>query len=415
VSLRSTLASSSPGRRRLWRRSQALAGCVAVVAACAGCGETDAPAPAGSVLGGPVQMLVTAQSVDGMGNPVGVTAFYPPGAKAVTAVAVLGQLHGPQSLVMTWSRLTGQGPQILLTRRLTVTSYGRAYTTAVPAKPMAYGTYQVSVSVDGVTRTIEWGVYASRHTAAADFSQPTTPLTAGPAAALPQPPQPGPSKWCDSQHAITSMSGPSELELNIAAVCPVAGQNKVTRGTVLATMSRTQGVQLVGMLRMQPGGVLAGSFRFNVCGLAGGSDVPGARVDITTIVYYLGATRSFSFSTGLPAELLGPRVSISSSVAPGTPVTPGEKIRLRVTASEPDQLGTQVGIGNLKVYGADGLIKFVRFPRMQTGCQKGRGYRVVTFTYRVPDTAPKVIKISAVSSDLTGAKATAGISFPFAG
>ncbi len=410
-------ASTAPGRqpRRRW---QAVAGCaaVAVAVACAGCGETNPPPPVGSVVGGPIQILVTAPSVNSIGNPLGVTSFYRQTAHAVTAVAGLGRLNGPQPMVVTWYRLTSAGPQLLFSQHMTVTSYGRAYSTAMDRGAMAYGAYEVSASVAGVTRTIEWGVYKPRKTARTKAAVPATeavePVTPGPAGALPEPINR--TRPCQWQDVIATMPTPTDVDLNVSAYCPQSRQNGVTRGAVLATMSRTSGESLVGMMHTEPGGEIAGNFRFNVCALPSGSDVPGAKFGVTTIVYYQGLTKSFTFSAGLPSELLGPQVSISSSVPPGTQVHPGEKIKLRITATEPDRLGAQPGIRNIRVSGPSGLIKVKRYRRVDTGCERFRGDRVLVLTYRVPAVAPKVIKISATSSDFPGAKGSSEITFPFA-
>ncbi len=414
-----TQASRSPGRR-LRRRWRALAGCatVAVAVACAGCGETSPPPAVGSVVRGPIQILVTAPSVNAIGNPLGVTAFFRETAHAVTAVAGLGRLNGPQTMVMTWFRLTSAGPQLLFSQHMTVTSYGRAYSTAVDRGAMPYGAYEVSASVAGITRTVEWGIYKPRKTASASASAaaPATeavePVTPGPAAALPEPVNR--TRPCQWQDVIATMPTPTDVDLDVSAYCPQSRQNGVTRGVVLATMSRTNGESLVGAMHNEPGGEIAGNFRFNVCSLPSGSDVPGAKFAVTTIVYYQGMTRSFTFSAGLPGELLGPQVKISSSVPPGTQVHPGEKIKLRVTATEPDRLGAQPGIRNIRVSGPSGLIKIKRYRKVEVGCERFRGGRVLTLTYRVPAVAPKVIKISATSSDFPGAKGGAEITFPFA-
>jgi hypothetical protein len=393
-----------------------LAGCAAlsVTVACAGCGETNPPPPVGSVVRGPIQILVTAPSVNSIGNPLGVTSFYRPSAHAVTAVAALGRLNGPQTMVMTWLRLTSAGPQLLFSQQMTVTSYGRAYSTAVDRGAMPYGAYEVSATVAGVTRTIEWGVYKPRKKATAK-SLPTVavePVTPGPSGALPEPiNRTRPCMW---QDVILTMPTPTDVDLDISAYCPQSRHSGPTRGVVLATMSRVIGESLVGMMHNEPGGEIAGDFRFNVCALPSGSDVPGAKVDLTTIVYYQGLTRSFTLGAGLPGELLGPQVRISSSVPPGTQVHPGEKIKLRITATEPDRLGAQPGIRSIRVSGPSGLIKVNRYRKVETGCERFRGSRVLTVTYRVPAVAPKVIKISATSSDFPGAKGGAEITFPFA-
>jgi hypothetical protein len=229
-----------------------------------------------------------------------------------------------------------------------VTSYGRAYTTAVTRGTMPFGTYEVTASVAGVTRTTEWAVFGPGHTTAADYATTVAPFAAGHPVSMPRPRRI--DHLCDSQDTIAAMPTPNDMDLNVSVICPDTRANKVIRGAVLATMGRNLGLRLIGMMHTEPGGVIAGNFRFNVCSLPQGTDLPGARLGITTIVYYLGDTRDFTFVAGLPADLHGPDVAISSSVPAGTPVHPGEKIKLRVTATEPDRLGPQSGIGNVKVF-----------------------------------------------------------------
>jgi hypothetical protein len=410
---------ANPTGRRLRRRWQALAGCAAVAVACAGCGQTDPPPPVGSVVSGPIQILVTAPSINSIGNPVGVTSFYRPDAHSVTAVAALGQLSGPQTMVITWSQLTAAGPKPLFSQHLTVTSYGRAYSTAVDSGAMAYGAYEVSATVAGVTRTIEWGVYKSAKATvgtsakvAGPPDEAVEPLTPGTAAARPEPINR--TRTCQWQDVIATMPTPQDLHIDVSAYCPQSRANGPTRGTVLATMGTPNGQRLVGMMHNEQGGLIVGNFRFNVCSLPFGSDVPGAHIAETTIVYYQGTTRSFTFTAGLPGSLLGPQVSISSSVPPGTPVHPGEKIKLRITTTESDRTGAQPGIRNVRVSGPSGLIKVKRYRKVVSGCGTSRADRVLNLTYVVPASAPNVIKILVSSSVFRGATTSSAITFPFA-
>ncbi len=363
---------------------------------------------------GPIQILVMAPSVNSIGNPLGATSFYRSNTHSVTAIVALGRLVGPETMHMTWFRLTAAGPQTLFSRNMMVTSYGRAYSTAVDRGAMPYGAYEVTARVAGVTRTIEWGVYKPARQTKANAAPPgpVRPLTPGPAGALPE--LINRTRPCQWQEVISNMPTPTDVDLDVYAYCPQSGRHQVIRGTVLATMGKLNGQSVVGMMHTEPGGLIDGDFRFNVCALPSGSDVPGSRFGVTTIVYYQGSTRSFTFSAGLPGELLGPEVSISSSVPAGTQVRPGEKIKLRIIATEPDRLGAQAGIANIKVNGPDGQIKFKRYPRVRTGCEQLRAYRVLNLTYRVPSVAPKVIKIAAITSDFPGTKASAEVSFLFA-
>jgi hypothetical protein len=401
-------------------RRQALAGgaALAVAVACAGCGGTSPLPPAGTVVTGPIQLLVTSDSMTPGGGPVGVTSYYRGDTRKAVAVAVLGKLSGPAELVMTWSRLTAAGPQVLFSKDITVSSYGRAYSWAISRGTLPLGNYQVSASVAGVTRTAEWEVFAPLSKRPADYARTASPVIAGSSGALAQPPKP--ANACDRQQVIVSMQTTTKVDVNISAYCPVGGKNKATRGALLATMGHGNGTtRLIGTMHLGPGGIITGNFAFNVCSLPGGSDQPRQDIQLTTLVYYLGTSRDFTALYGIPADHSDPIVSIASSVPAGTAVHPGEKIRLKLVANEPAHLGPQTGIRDIRLDGPSGpgpsvRLKSTYYPRIAAGCNTARNHRSMTVTYTVPAVAPKVITLVATASDFPNHTATATVSFPFA-
>ena len=401
---------SRPGTRpRL--RWQTFVGCAVVALVCVACNGTSAPPPVGTPVTGAIQMLVTAKSVDQFGNPLRLTSYYPASASSATAVVLLGQLTGTQNLSVTWSRVTPTGPQVLFTKQVMATSYGRVDSTIDARGTLPVGTYEVSATVGGQTRTIEWAVYAPRgHSPAQVAGQ----LTAGPTVAHPQQPPPPASHLCAKAQIVAPMVSPTDVDVHVSAVCPETGENKVTRGIILGTMSKA-GVRLVGTMHMQPGGVIAGNFRFNVCTLPAGSNVPGARLALRAIVYYRGETRDFTYLAGLPADMSQPSIRMHASVPPGTQVHPGEKIVLTVNATESTRLGTQIGIRDIHVGGPVGWVTSAHFQRGAGGCGLARGNRTFKTTYTVPAAAPKVIKLVGATSDWPGNVATTSISYQFVG
>jgi hypothetical protein len=411
-----------------WRSLAAVSGAAAVALACAGCGGTAPPAPAGREVRGPILTLVTASGIDKYGEPVNVSQYFPeayrPGTgrrpnqwlpvRSVTAVAAAGRLAGPTPLVMTWSRLTPSGPQLLFSQHLTVTSFGLAYSTAKSAGTIPSGVYQVVASIGKVSRAFNWTVYPPGNTTMATFSRSQQPLTAGPSGAFPEP---GPlSEVCTGMlQSILSMPTVTNVHISLAAYCPQRRRDSPVRGIELASMNRDDGIQLVGRMHLQPDGMLTGNFILNLCKLPQTSDLPSAPLYLTSLIYFHGGIRSFPGYFMLPAVHAEPQVTVSSSVPPGTTVHPGERIILHVIATEPSTLGPQPGIRLLRLRGSSGRIAARRFRRSVTGCDSGRLRRMMTVLYTVPAGAPKVLKLTAIASNSPYGGNVLTISFPVSG
>lgn len=395
-------------RRQLAARWQVVAGVAAVVLICAGCGTTTAPAALGTRTHGPILNLVTARSLSG-GRPRGLTQYFAVKTRTVYAAAFLGDLHGATQLVMTWSRLTAKGLQVLFSKEVPVSSYGIAYTTGVTPGTLPLGTYQVSASVDGVTRSEYWTVFTPPHATADVFAKSAAPPRLGESGSFPQfiPKIP-----CDQVQNAASMPGTTDVRLVLSAFCPQDHRNGPTRGAVVATMNRNTGEWLVGSLHLLHTGMLTGSFSLNVCKLPGGSNRPGAVLYYTSIVYYRGVSRNFSGKYVLPPAHLAPVVIISSSVPADAVVYPGEKIVLHVTGAEPIAFGPEVPVRSVIVTGPGGkLVKQIRFGRAPRGCDVSRLRKTITATYTVPAGVRGTLTLTAQALGVPGHPGKATISF----
>jgi hypothetical protein len=419
---RQQATSARPYPRHRRRRSLTAVGCAAVALVSAGCGSTAPPPPAARAVKGTVLTLVTASSIGPYGQPKGISQYFPVEyrqvsrifqVRSVTAVALVGRLAHPTTLVMTWSRLTTTGAQLLFTRQMTVTSYGLAYSTAQTAGTLPFGIYRVVASIGASRRVVTWTIYTPAGTTTAEFIRSQKPLTPGPSGAFPEhPPLP---ELCSGIQSIVSMSSVDDVNINVAAYCPQTGTSGPVRGAELATMNRNDGLQLIGRLHLQPGGMLTGNFLLNVCKLPESSDLPGTSLYLSSIIYFHGGTRDFAGYFDLPADHSQPRVTITSSVPPGTAVHPGERIMLRITAIEAGGLGPQIGVRFLRLKGPEGRIASRSFGRPAPGCDNSRLRRQLAFVYRVPANAPKVLTLTAVASDTPSGGSTQTISFPVSG
>jgi hypothetical protein len=436
VVFRCRLAARPLTRRRLWLLAASGAAILAT-----GCSNLAPPPPLAKDVSGAVLTVVTAQGLDPTGLPVKVTPYFaagstdhgcPPAAavapavvttaarraklpcNSVLAVVLVGRLSGPTPLVMTWSRETPAGPQVLFSKRVMVTSGGTAYTTAVTSGTIPFGTYQVAASIGTSTRSTTWAVYAPGNTTAASFAGSQRPLTAGRSGAFPV--NASASELCSQPQSIESMPTTQDVRIDIAVYCPLTRDGGPVRGAELATMNRDNGLYLLGRLHLQRSGMLTGNFLLNVCKLPDASDLPGATMWLSSIVYYDHGTRNFAVMFGFPPEHSQPDVTITSSVPPGATVQPGQHIVLHVTGTEPTTLGAQEGVRYLGLTGPDGdHLRSENFAAAITPCDKSRLRRTMKVRYTVPASAQKVLTLTALASDTSSGGNTATITWRVGG
>jgi hypothetical protein len=397
------------------RRWQALAGIAALVAVCAGCGSagsTAAPPPLGRPTYGPILNMVTAVQMIG-GRPRGLTQYFAVKNRRVYAVAFLGDLHGATQMTMTWSRLTGHGLQPLFSKQVPVTSYGLAYTAGQTAGTLPVGTYQVSATVGGATRSVDWTVFTPAGTTGTNFAHTASTLRPGVSGSTPQS---IPKIPCQQVLSTVSMPSTTNVRVVLSAYCPQDRRTGPTRAALIATMDRNAGEWLVGTLHLQHDGMLTGSFSLDVCSLPGGTNRPGNSLFYSSVVYYNGLARNFSGSYVLPPAHLAPVVIIKSSVPAGARVHPGENIVLHVTAAEPATFGPEVAIRSIRITGPAGeVVKFRRFHKAPQGCDVAWLRRTIRVTYTVPAGAPKTLTLTASAIGAPSRTGTGTISFPVAG
>jgi len=401
---------------------------LAALAALAGCGsaaDTSAPPPLGRPAYGAILDMVTSQQLVN-GRPRGLIEDFPVKTRTVYTTVFLGDLHGATQMTMTWSRLTSDGLQELFSRQVPVTSYGLAFSAADTSGTLPLGTYQVTATVGGTTRSVEWGVYtpastaATAATAVADVAHMAGALRPGPSGLARQP---IPKIACQQVLTTISMPSTTTVRLDMSAYCPQDRRTGPTRGALIATMERQAGMWLIGSMHLAQSGLLTGSFALNVCKLPGGSNQPGQALYYSSVVYYNGQPRNFTGEYVLPAAHATPVVSFASTVPAGTTVHPGEKIILHVTAAEPARLGPEVAIRSIRISGPGGqVVKFRRFAKAPQGCDVAWLRRTISFTYTVPASTgpagtgpagtPKTVTLTASAVGAAARTGTATISFP---
>jgi hypothetical protein len=413
----SDLPQTAPARsarrvRRVAASWPVRAGIAVIALACAACGTTGAPPPLGKRTHGPILNVVTSQYLFGS-QPRGVSQYFAVRTRTIYASVLVGDLHGATQAVITWSRLTASGPRKLFSRELPVTNYGLAYLTAVTPGTIPVGTYQVSASVGGETRSVDWTVFTPPQTTAASLSRTAAPLRPGTSGSFPQQ---IPNVPCTQMNSAVSMQSTRDVRLILSAYCPQDSRNGPSRGVVIATMDRAAGEWLVGGLHLEHDGMLTGSFSLDLCKLPGGSDEPGGSLFYSSIIYYRGISRNFSGEFLLPPAHLAPAVTIRSSVPAGSAVRPGEKIVLHVTAAEPATFGPELAIGSITVTGPAGHVVTARKYRARPSrCDASRLRKTIRVTYTVPAAATGTVTLTAQSVGLPGPPGSASVSFPVRG
>lgn len=390
-------------------RWQVFAAVGALALVCTGCGSTSPPRPLGEPARGPILSVVTAQVLQD-GRPHGLTQYFAIKTRTVYGAVFLGDLHGATQLVMTWSKLTAHGLQVLFSKEVPVTSNGIAYTSAVTPGTLPTGTYNVSASVAGVTRSVYWSVFTPRGLTAAAFAKTAVPLRPGSSGSLPQL---VPKIACDQVQSSVSMPSTTDVRLVVSAYCPQDSSTGPTRGVLLATMDRGAGDWLVGRLGLQHTGMLTGTFNLDVCDLPGGSNQPGTALRYSSVIYYRGSAREFSGIYHLPPAHLPPVVFIGSSVPAGAQVYPGQKIVLHVSAAEPVSFGSELPVKSIIVTDSSGhIVKkqgFLRAKAERCGTQQFR--REIRLTYTVPAGVHGPLTLTATANGVPDQVGQATITF----
>lgn len=424
------------------RRWRAVLAVVALVAAALG-GASGRPIA--RTLKGSILAVFTTASLDAAGQPTDITQFFPPTQPQVTAVVVLGRIRGATDLVVTWSQRSADRWTTLFSVQIAVHDFDLATSTALSKGPLASGTYRVAASINHTSRSTVWVVVPpagpsgvpSTTTNPSTTAAATPPSTVGPttpdvfvAAADqtgPQSPdeEPGPTTvvappsppatGCLESTALAQMSNPNTVALFETFVCPKSPPGETNGRDELATMNGPFSV--VDRLTSTPYGawdLVGGLVDIDVCNLPGGSDLPGGRLTYKAVIDDPGAaTKEYIHRYVLPDDQAAPVLTGGSNPPHGTKVRPGQIIKVHITATEPSDLGPQVGIQDIQLLGPGGLVGSATYGNHPTACDKSRLAKTLNTTYTVPDNPPPIITLTAIAHDfVNNESATLSADFP---
>ena len=146
-------------------------------------------------------------------------------------------------------------------------------------------------------------------------------------------------------------------------------------------------------------------FDVQPCGLAGGSDLPGAELTVKFISETTAANTSSVLT--LQADKDKPTLTTTSQPANGTKVKPGDAIKVKMRASEEyndPRYNWQTGVKKIQL--TDESRNQIVPPHFEGAemrpCAEKQWKQTLEITYTVPPNPPPIIRLRAVAEDFAG-------------
>lgn len=428
-----------------------------------------APSPP-SEIKDPIISMVMASSIDDKGELVNPRFSFPQTEKQITAVVYLGNIKGSQ-LTVTWYQTSDEGDTKLFEHQIQVRSRERALSVAKnPGGLMSAGTYKVVATLDGQTKDTEFDIIPpkappkkttnnrqERHFEDSDglvqtISYDELPTeesqirkvanssrTKSAAPAQGQPPISGNSgsmspppkafggdgtSGCEVELLGWETAHPWDLIANVVEVyTEVECQDSHPGGGLVHLHANAGGAPLeIGTYYWEwvAHATNGAAFRVNPCEVAGGSDLPGAKLTVEAVAsasdgqFISKETKSLAITLG--DDTLAPRVNFVSKPEVNTKVKAGDKINLKVTAQERRIDGPwQTGVKVIQVTAKPGgLVKepWVNPSALPKPCGEKTWEKKYEATYTVPKNPRPIIRICAITEDYVGNESSACPEFP---
>ena len=331
---------------------------------------------------GPIVSMFMASSIDGKGRVLNPRFNFPQSEPQVTAIIQVAKTNS-SSLHVAWFKTSDDGDEKLFEHQIHVKTNDRAFSVGKnPGKALATGTYKVMVTLEGETREMDWAVMAQGSSAKNDraFSigdnsaqtYATGPFQMVMMTDSPEPtPNPAPtsvgSSDANGQTPIAGLSG-TLPSAPASTICLGGGEPPGCADEVVDTSApfvdayvfnpTDRSVDVNGAVvdptvwTGDPVGIALPheqqkDLPWNACDYSSGSDLPGAKFKFFA---ELGDGKYASTVVTLGDDTSLPIVKVVSTPARGTKVKTGDKINLKVTASETRGGGSwQTGIKVIQV------------------------------------------------------------------
>ena len=382
---------------------------------CAGCASHPAvtvinstPVPFLPFHSGALLGVVTAAAIDRHARPLKVSTAFAETAKQIVAVAFVGKVPSGSQVTIAWEAYDPVGGvREMFAQRVRVSSFQRAYSTAVAKGRLTLGSYRVHVTLGDQEIETPFNV--------AELVR-GRPAPTGP----PDDPAPGASGAEDADLCVPQCNDqPSASVGPCASVTSVYGEGMgpVVDAHIFADPSQCRGgVTLAATVRGPFKVVLTnvGGYIDNTidpCDLPGGNDEPGTVVQLEG---YAAGHESEAKHGEVTLIDINPFPLIEGSSQPqtGTKVKPGDTIHFRVSAVEvPATTGVRSLTATTNFYSR--LVQ----DKIDTAkpCTMSKWGRVVDFVLTVPKKPPPVIEVHFVARDFATRQSTLTAYYPTTG
>lgn len=370
----------------------------------AGFSETDTLQP-----DGPLRGVAFTGHVDREDPKIRPTFAFTTKDTEVTAVIGLGDVGEGSTLVVTWYRVAGSDQrEELFSQEIAVGPGGRAFSQAVAPNGLAPGIYDTGARLDGhavhtplVVREAggsETGATAQAASGDEDWDVPESGDSWWDDGSE-QPPQQGTSiDTC----TFNSINGGMTPIVDVQASAWLLGP--CTTGTLTATVSGAPTTIASSDSLKGPISSLYGATW--VCGLSGGTDMPG-----TVVHFEVTGSASGSADYTLPDYGKTLTAALEGKPESGGKVEPGDRIDILALAMV---MAPALGVKTLYVDDGSDLLESVGnlsgSPEMQE-CDPRRFYAALRTTYEVPSDPPPVIELCATGVGFDGTESKDCISY----
>ncbi len=341
--------------------------------------------------------VVTAPAIDSHARPSKVKTVFAQTDKQIVAVAVVGEVPKDSQLIIAWEAYDPvAGVREMFEQRVKVSSFQRAYSTAVAGGPLTVGSYRVHVTLGD--KEIETPFNVAEQVAGR--------LPSGP----PDDPTPGASGADD-------MTGEYQPAGPCTAVTQVYGEalgspaeERVSADPFNCSSGVTYAATVQGPFKDLVDGA-PGTTSFNPCDLPGGTDAPGTVVQLEG---YISGHESEAKHGEVALEDVNPFPLIQGHSLPqsGTRVKSGDTIHLRVGALEiPWTAGVRSLTASTNIDNGIAQDK-IDAPKP---CDFSTYIKIVDFVLTVPKDPPSVIEVRFVAVDFADRQDEETLYYPTTG
>jgi hypothetical protein len=346
--------------------------------------------------------VVTATEIDSHARPRKVNTLFAQTVTQIVAVAVVGKVPSGSQLTIAWEAYDDSvaGVREMFEQRVRVSSFQRAYSTAVVHGRLTVGSYRVHVTLGGREIETPFNVAEQVH--------------GRPPIGRPDDPEPGPSGTNDMT-GESQPGGPCTSVTNVYGQAPGIPAEATIDGHPISPHMCGGGLTLAatvqGPYKILSADIGNSTVVFNPCDLPGGTGEPDSIVNVEG---YTSGHESEAKHGTITLEDVNPFPLIQGSTDPhsGTRVKPGDTIHFRVGAVE---VPWSAGVRSLTATtNIDNRVVQDKIDASKP-CYFNNYIRIVDFVLTVPEKPPSVIEVRFAAVDFADRQDEQTLYYPTTG